>query len=215
MQKLLEKDTIPPDGMRYFQAETRTWIRAADYLNLFIQVREHRLANNLPLPTFWEAEVEDQLCHMLPPGLCKEQNPAQTINTFTRISWEQVVGGTRTLVDWAAHGLTKVSQELADSRANICTRCYYNVAIGGVCGSCGHLQNLAAQFTHGRRTPSDPFLRACAVCHCSLQVKIWVPVESIDKGTPEESLNKYPEFCWQKQELLAYRATKNADNTAK
>lgn len=203
MQKLLDPHTVPPDGYRYHQSETRTWIRAPDYGNLFQSVMEHRKANNLPLGTFWEAEVEDQLCQALPPGLCKESIPGQGRNIFTRVGWEAVLAGTQTLVDWAAHGLKQVDQSLADSRANICSRCYFNVAETGGCHSCGQLVKLANRFVGAKRTGADPFLKVCAVCHCSLQVKVWTPIESIAKGTKDTS--RYPSFCWIPKELEAYK----------
>jgi hypothetical protein len=206
MQKLLEPNTVPPDGYRFFQAETQTWIRAPDYFNLFVNVSEHRKANNLPLGTFWEAEIEDQLCQTLPPGLCKQVKPGEVRNVFSRIWWEEVVQGTQTVVDWAKSGFAPVDQTLANSRADICSRCYYNVQIGGLCAACQHLQNLAARFTGGRKTTSDSFLRACAVCKCSLQVKVWTPIESIDKGTPDTG--PYPQFCWVRNELDEFRKQK-------
>ncbi len=60
MQRLLNTSEVPPDGFRFWQAETRTWVRAPDYDGLFSLVREHRKVNNIPLGTFWQAEVEDQ-----------------------------------------------------------------------------------------------------------------------------------------------------------
>jgi hypothetical protein len=205
MQKLIDQNTVPPDGFRFLQSETRTWIRSPDYSNLFVEVREHRKANNLPLGSFWEAEVEDQLCKMLPPGLCKESSPAQTRNVFTRIGWDQVVAGTKTLASWATTGFTAVEQSLADSRANICSRCYFNVGHSGGCHSCGQVQKLAMPLVGTRTTPANPFLKVCAVCRCTLQAKIWAPIEVIDKGTPQQIYNGYPDFCWVRRELDQFR----------
>lgn len=205
MQKLVNQSEVPPDGFRYLQQETRTWIRAPDYSNLFVEVREHRKANNLPLGTFWEAEVEDQLCTMLPPGLCKESSPAQRQNVFTRVGWEQVVAGTKTLTNWAAKGFVAVEQSLADSRANICSRCYFNVGYSGGCHSCGQVQKLAMTIIGTRSTPANPFLKVCAVCRCTLQAKIWAPIDVIDKGTPETIYTGYPSFCWVRNELDQFR----------
>lgn len=206
MQKLLEPNTVPPDGFRYHQAETKTWIRAPDYDNLFLFVRDHRKANNLPIGTFWEAEVEDQLCQSLPPGLCKQTIPGQGRNVFTRVGWEEIVSGTQTIVSWATQGFQKVDQALADARGDICSRCYFNVQMQGGCHACGQLTKLATTFVGARRTKADPFLKACAVCKCSLQVKVWTPIEAIDKGTNQELYNKFPSFCWILKELDAFRA---------
>jgi hypothetical protein len=208
MQKLLEPNTVPPDGFRYTQAETRTTIRAPDYGNLFASVREHRLANHLPLTTYWEAEVEDQLCQQLPPGFCKHQDPGRDRNVFSRVTWEQVISGTQTLASWLSSGLQHVDQASADRRAAICAGCYFNVQISGACGACGHLQNLAARLTSGRKTSSDFWLKACSVCRCALQAKVWVPIESVASGMSDEMLNNYPDFCWQKKEVLELRKAK-------
>ena len=208
MQKLLEPNTVPPDGFRVFQPETKTWIRAPDYANLFVLVHDHRKANNLPLGTFWEAEVEDQLCQMLPPGQCKEVPPGQGRNVFTRVSWDQVYHGTQAIASWITQGIPKVSQELANSRGSTCSRCYFNVAYDGGCHSCGQLQKLAASFVGGHRTTGDPFLKVCAVCKCSLQAKVWAPIDVIDKGTSQEQYERYPDFCWIPKELDQFRKAK-------
>lgn len=209
MQKLLEPNTVPPDGFCYLQAETKTWIRAPDYQNLFEFVRDHRKANNLPLGTFWEAEVEDQLCQRLPPGQCKESIPGRGRNVFTRIPWHEAIAGTQTLASWLVQGLPKVSQELADSRGNVCSRCYYNVAESGGCHACGQLQKLATTLIGSRTTSAGPFLKVCAVCKCSLQVKVWVGIDVVEKGMTKELYDKYPDFCWQKKEVDQYRKAKS------
>lgn len=195
-------------AFRYFQSETKTWIRAPDYANLFQNVRDHRKANSLPLGTFWEAEVEDQLCQALPPGQCKQSTPGQGRNVFTRIGWGEVVQGTRTMVAWAGEGFTKVEQELADKRADTCSRCYFNVQMQGGCHSCGQVQKLASSIVGTRRTRADPFLKACAVCKCALQAKVWVPINAIDKGTGQAQYERFPSFCWVKTELEVYRNAK-------
>jgi hypothetical protein len=202
VQRLLNTSEVPPDGFRYWQSETRTWVRAPDYDNLFSLVREHRKVNNIPMGAFWQAEIEDQLCQSLPAGFCKEEHPAANRrNILARVGWSEVLHGTQTIVSWAVHGLKHVDQALADSRADVCSRCYYNVQIAGLCGGCQHLQNLAAKFTGGRRTSSEPFLKACAVCKCSLSVKVWLPIEDIRAGTPASQVGQFPDFCWIKREL--------------
>lgn len=206
MQKLLNTSEVPPDGYRFFQSETRMTIRAPDYDNLFALVRKHRKANNIPFGPFWEAEVEDQLCQQLPSGFCKEeQSAASRRNVFSRVQWQEVLHGTQTIASWASHGFKHVDQALADSRSSVCARCYYNVQVGGLCGGCTHLANLAAKFTGGRRTASEPFLKACAVCKCSLSVKVWVPIEDISAGTTDAQLSQFPDFCWIPRELTAFR----------
>jgi hypothetical protein len=209
MQKVLEQNTVPPGGWRYLQAETRTLIEAPDYHELFRRVRDHRAANNIPLDQFWADKVEHQLCETLPPGLCKEQgNSAEVRNIIGRVTWDQVYNGTHTFVNWAFRKFGTVDQNLANARGAVCASCYYNVGVSGTCASCGHLQNLASAFTKGRVTSADSYLKACAVCQCSLRVKVWTPIESIAAGTPETSLPRYPDFCWIRKEMAEYRKQK-------
>jgi hypothetical protein len=207
MQRLIEKHTVPPDGYRFFQAETRTTVRAPDYDNLFVEVAKHRKVNNIPIGALWQAEVEDQLCQQLPAGFCKEQHPAlDQRNVFTRVGWDDVLRGTQSVVSWAVHGGRYVDQALANSRAAICARCYYNVQIGGLCGACTALQNLVAKTTSGRHTSSDPYLKACAVCKCANAVQVHMPIEDLAKGVPEAMMGQFPAFCWKKQEIERLRS---------
>jgi hypothetical protein len=206
MQRLIEKSTVPPDGFRYFQPETRTTVRAPDYDNLFVEVAKHRKVNNIPLGALWQGEVENQLCEQLPPGFCKQEDPFKDRrNVFTRVGWDDVLHGTQSVVSWAVHGGQYVEQALADSRAAICAGCYYNVQIGGLCGACTALQNLVAKTTSGRHTSSDAFLKACAVCKCANAVQVHMRTEDLAKGVPEAMLSQFPGFCWKRAEIEMIR----------
>src|SRR5258705_10206854 len=113
-------------------------------------------------------------------------------NVFARVDWGDVLRGTQTIADWAVHGLKHVDQTLAAARADVCSRCYYNVQIAGLCGGCQDLSNLAAKVTLGRRTCSEPLLKPCRVCKCSLAVKVWVPLQTVRAHTPEYQLQELP-----------------------
>jgi hypothetical protein len=206
MQRLVERHTVPPDGYRFFQAETRTTVRAPDYDSLFAEVGKHRKVNNIPLGPLWEAQVEDQLCQQLPPGFCKEEDPLlNRRNVFTRVGWQEVLRGTQSLISFVSHGSQYVDQVLADSRAATCARCYYNVQMTGLCGGCTALQNLVATSTRGRHTASDPFLKSCAVCKCANGVQVHMRAEDLASGTPTALLDKFPGFCWKKIEIERLR----------
>jgi hypothetical protein len=206
MQRLIERHTVPPDGYRFFQSETRMTVSAPDYDNLFVEVAKHRKVNNIPMGPLWEAQVEDQLCQQLPPGFCKEEDPlANRRNVFTRVSWDDVSRGTQSLISFVSHGGQYVDQVLADSRAATCARCYYNVQMTGLCGGCEALQNLVATATRGRRTTSDPFLKSCAVCKCANAVQVHMRIEDLEKGVPDSMLEKFPGFCWKRQEVERLR----------
>lgn len=204
MQRLIEPDVVPPDGYRYFQAETRVTIRGGDYRDLFLQVKAHRLANNIPLGPLWQDEVEDQLCRALPSGFCRQTNPNRDrINVATRVTWGDIERGTSAMVNWALGGMAYCDQALAEKRADICSRCFYNVQIQERCGGCGALVNLVHRAIGGRKTRSDPSLRQCAVCKCSNAVQVHFPIEQLATTVPPEMLKQFPDWCWKKEEIEA------------
>jgi hypothetical protein len=210
MQRLNEISTVPPDGFRYFQPETRMTIRGGDYWDLFKNVKSHRVANSIPLSSIWKEEIEDQLCKTLPTGWCKEvdpnKGPAQGV--LTRISWDDLQRGMATMINWAAEGLPYVEQGLAEERARICTRCYYNVNLSTGCNACRGIVNLVTRAARGRKTSADGHLKSCAICKCSNQAQVHFPIESLEKTTPNEMLSLFPDFCWKKQEVEAFRSQK-------
>lgn len=201
MQTLVNTTTVPPDGYRYLQPETETWIRAGDYFDLFARVQAHRKANNIPLGPLWKADVEDQLCKQLPAGFCKEGVPGQEpVNVSTRLEWAAVESFTRTMAGWALERGRTVSEGLAHARAGICRSCYFNVEAPG-CRSCQGVLNLVAQLAKGRKLIETKGLRNCAVCKCHLPAKVWLPIDVILKGSNQETLSKYPAFCWIPKEI--------------
>lgn len=204
MQKLLEQNTVPPDGFRYFQPETKTTVRGGDYYNLFANVKAHRLANNIPLGPNWQAEVEDQLCQTLPPGFCKEQipRPEQTvINVSTRLNWADVERGAAVFVGWAIDGAPCVDQAEADRRASICATCYFNVGGDFGCRTCGGAVNMIRRAVGARKTAAGNYLKTCAVCKCFNAIQVWFPVEQLARGVTPEQMPMFPHFCWKKQAL--------------
>lgn len=105
--------------------------------------------------------------------------------------------------NWIAQGKPLVSQEIANARAAICASCHNNVAtheIKGGCSACQKgsmiLRKLKSTFIGSRTTPSDAKLKACALCGCPLQMKVWMPLAAMDSKV--EEANAFPTFCWRK-----------------
>jgi hypothetical protein len=206
MQRLNDRTTVPPDGFRYFQPETRMWIRASDYVNLFELIKAHRQVNKIPLGALWKAEVEDQLCKSIPTGWCRETEPGKAaIGESTRVMWEHFVRGTTTLIEWAKAGVPVVEQARAEARAQICTNCYKNVAVQSGCSACGQAVNMTLQAARGRTTSLDVYLKTCAVCKCSNRAQVHFPIHILAQKTPESMLPLFPDFCWKKQEIMALK----------
>ena len=178
------------------------WIQGGDYLDLFVKVKAHRLANNIPLTALWESEVEDQLCRSLPPGFCKEQQPGKLpVNVTTRLAWSDVERAAQVFVNWALVGAPTVGQPEADRRAQICAGCYLNVGGDSGCRTCGSAVNFIKRAVGGRKTVADPYLKTCAICRCFNAVQVWFPVEQLAKGVTPEMAPLWPDFCWKGQAL--------------
>jgi|SRR6185295_2755494 len=75
MKFLINKDEVPNGGFRYRQAETNFLVTAPTWRDLLIRVKQHRVANNLPIGSEFEREVEEQLAGILPDNFVTETNP--------------------------------------------------------------------------------------------------------------------------------------------
>ena len=187
MRRLRNPDVVTPDGFRYTDPDTQTFIHGSDYYSWIEKINLHRKSNNLPPIT--SDIAEDQLCQTLDPSWCEYEN--EGVWTSTRLLWTDVVTLTKAI--WASWNGTYVEQAEADRRAKICASCYLNTAVGG-CGSCAGLATLVAS---DRTTPHDRLLGSCAVCRCYNRAQVHMPL-TVLQGHDNPSIQaKYPSFCWQ------------------
>lgn len=63
---LISTSTVPPGGFRYIQPETGRLLSAPNWQQLRSNVAEHRRANNLPIGTDFDAEIQDWICKHIP-----------------------------------------------------------------------------------------------------------------------------------------------------
>ena len=205
MQRLLQKETVPPDGFRSLQPETRVWIRGGDYWTWLENDKAHRVANAIPITPFWADEVEDQLCRSLPPGHCKEKEPGvKPVNVPTRLSLDDVTRGSTAFGEWIVAGRPMVAQAEAERRAGICASCFYNIDIPG-CKPCNGALNVIKRIVGIRKTTSDPWMKSCAVCRCFNAVQIWFPAERLIQGTTDKMMSEFPEFCWKAKAIEEFK----------
>lgn len=116
------------------------------------------------------------------------------VNLLTKA--RNIAGGVDTLIEWVGDGATVVSQELAQSRTEICLLCPLNQPGAFVTESVAkavkaqmHLKN-----TIGLRTSGIKSLKSCIACDCWLPLKIWIPLENI---LPDDELRaKLDKRCW-------------------
>lgn len=199
MPRLLKRlDTAPPDFFRYVDPDTGHEIIAVDYWGWVEKAKEHRKANNLGIPYDLEAQMQDQYCHTIPSEYCQYEREGTWVNL--RLALDDILTVTRALIDSAKGDF--VSQEEAERRASICSRCYLNVNATG-CGACRQIANLVAP---GRTTSQDQNLKNCGVCGCYLRPKVHVKLDTLESSISNSRQEAYPSFCFLKKNGPNYKA---------
>lgn len=109
------------------------------------------------------------------------------------------MSGTKTIVE-AALRAKPVSQEVADARAAICSKCPQNQPVSG-CMPCNWkgLSALVKQLVGAKKTKSDALLKNCKACGCINKAQVWVPLDILQKHIPSKFDALLPDDCWKKQ----------------
>lgn len=168
--------------------------RAIHWKALEAEVFQHRLANpdlNLDVTGNWQAFLWNDVCEQNPYLDCEDTEvPTRYPNLTDVWNWMQSMAG------WAATGLSIVTQEAAEERAEICTKCPKNRFLNA-CFGCRGVSELLEKIVGPRTTTKDANLHQCGACGgCVLKVKVWLPLEAIKSESYQQDL---PVFCWLKQ----------------
>lgn len=195
---------MPPDGYRFTHPETGHKTESTDERAWLKEIKKYREDNGFaPID---EADIYHQFCQLLPPGWCQYESgekPAWFVDT--RLGVREILRGTKVLASFIVAGMPLVSKELAESRSATCAKCYFNVPISG-CSPCVGLASLTESMGGSIKTSSDALLKSCAVCLCHTRAKTRMPIDIIAKFTTDEEMEKFPEFCWVKREVIDSRA---------
>ena len=110
--------------------------------------------------------------------------------------------GGRIISDWIGDGNHPVSQEAAQSRANICLECEHNQPRVGMVESVAvaikeqvDLKNALDLTVSGELA-----LKTCNVCDCPLRLKVWIPLSYQTKYMKADELRNFPAHCWLRTE---------------
>jgi hypothetical protein len=199
MLSLIDPTTVPPGGFRYTQAETGATLTAASLPELMVGVRNHRMANALPIPLEWKQHVLTQLCEKMPPGICRHVAGTPDIPlppAHRPLSVVEALTGAKVLGEWLFRGFNKISQEEADARSKICSACPFNQPAEGCTTCASNAMREAVESVLGRsRTVAHDSIHTCQVCGCTLRVAVWCPSELLSKHQSPNHERK-PDFCW-------------------
>lgn len=191
------KNTEPPDGWKYLQRETQTWIRAELAEELITGVINHRLYKGLE-PADRESvwiEIQRQICLGASPGVCHPEKGEDYIpfkDMARTLSLAKIESASRSLVAWMTGGLNMVSKEESFRRAEICRGCPFNKT-ASACVCTTFFKAIETMLPDDRK---ETGLQICTLCGCSLRVKVLAPMSVIREGNPENL--RLPDWCWQK-----------------
>lgn len=198
MLRLKPSNQTPPDKFRFRFRDGHTE-HAFGKQEWIDKVTKYATDNGYPVPTI--EEMEDQLCRTLSGEWCTGGDQYSFVSN--RFTFDDFKRGMKTLSEFALNGQV-VSQQVAESRALICSRCVLNMEIPG-CASCSGLADMVVALKGAKKTTVDHLLKVCGICHCHNEAKVWLPIENISKSTSDEMVEKYKRVdeCWQKNELLS------------
>lgn len=107
---------------------------------------------------------------------------------------------------WLGEGLQPVEKDEAQCRTEVCLTCPKNQhdlldeIIKGVFTNIVRRQ-IMLRNSMNLHVEGEENLHICGVCHCVLELLVWVPTKTIKETKSKELLEETPDFCWQREAL--------------
>lgn len=181
-----------PGGWRYRIPETGILIKTSSYWLLSSEARKHYAANAIPVPAILDDLILEYVCKN--GASCEYDGVQLTKGTPKKsLNISDVIRFTQTRLDALLKG-SKVSQEEANRRAEICAACPSNKPLEG-CTGCNSrsLREFVRLLAQAGRTPLDEQLKSCEYCGCFIQSMVWTPLESLKRY---DDVSQLPSNCW-------------------
>ena len=203
--QLLNGNSVPPGMFRYTVPETGAKFGSQHTMDGILGlVAAHYRDNNIPIPVDLRERIEDQMCQTLPEGNCQYTDGTPYKGYQSALTMENLMKGISSLAYMMKESILGndvfVSQEEADQRALICTRCFLNMG-NGVCMGCGAMKavtDLASNVKGGRTTKYDSQLQNCGVCGCRNDAIVHVNRKVLLSNEKPETTEDRPSWCWVK-----------------
>jgi len=127
--------------------------------------------------------------------------PKATARPQPSRSVRNAAGGGKLLLDWLGDEGKPVSAELAEQRAVTCTDCPQNgkgdwTALFTKPASELIRRQLSLKHDLTLATPWDDLLGVCMACSCPLKLKVWAPMDHIERRMPEDVKALLDKRCW-------------------
>lgn len=204
--RILDRSTPPPGGWHYVQPETKRIFRHYARDTFFNEIRDHRLAQGIPIEPGWQERIEDEICRSHAEWGRSVCGRTETYGERRPVSLAALQSFINVMAAWIA-GIVRgrevfVSQDEANSRAAICITCEHNMELAGSCGACADRIARALSIIGSRRTKHDDQLGACGICSCALRVAVHIPLHAQRAGLSEDlkaEFRKIP-YCWKRED---------------
>lgn len=197
--KLKSRGIIPyGGGFKILDPLTGIRVEAVTWDHLVSKVRDERKANGAPIGLELEDEVEQWACiahpdevEVVDPRLPKRRS----------LGLDDVVRGTQILAAFKLAGSPLVSQQEANRRAKICSRCQMNQMWQHGCSICSKVEDVVMKIVGNVRTENDQQLFSCSICSCSLKAAVHIPNSILNRANDAE-MNRAFELaeeafgCW-------------------
>lgn len=159
---------------------------------------QERKANNVPVGLDFEKELERDLCASKPEE-CEWVDAA--VPRKRRLSFQDVINGTRVLLNFKLSGSPLVDHQEANRRAAICSTCTFNTVFDRPCGGrCGELNEIVLKIIGGQGTPYDDPSKSCGLCGCTTAAHVWLPLDILATGLNDDMKKAFNSlsWCWKK-----------------
>lgn len=213
--KFIPTTDVPPDMYTFTVPETGFTVSEYRLDDLFVKLQNHFDANGIVPPENWKEIVEHRICEKMPPGWCMYRDGREANDSSPcRVTGEMIIKGVRGLAKLVKEALKGgevfVSQEEAEQRAEICTRCHFNVD-ASACLGCGIMTEIIQESVKtrvNRKTKFDDKLKNCCKCGCRNDTIVHIQKHILLSCETEESMLKYPDWCWKRNESIEFAKNK-------
>jgi len=219
MTRLKDRQRQIPFGFKFRQPETgwtsSAWASFDQIVQAIMRHRQGRpdLVTKHGWSTDYNVISEEldnfnaKLCHQFGWHdfiVTDEASPPKPLPPPTRLQVvRNVAAGAETLYAWLGKDGKPVSQELAESRAAICSDCPQNDSPGKdpVSLFAGEAADFIKRQVEKKNelklaTSRDGGLGECKACNCPLALKVWTPLVHIHAKIPEQVKSRLDARCW-------------------
>jgi len=181
---------VPPGGWHYYQSDVK--LAGYSYADLIKAVETYRAENHLPGGDI-EGDVASYICSNW-PNFCHGVDMVSITSVNATTATGELMNDIGTWAKGILHSNEPhplVSEDLAETRAQICRACPNNVNWRGGCTSCiASTDRLCASVRQARDTKSSAVLGGCTLMRHDNRSAIFMDRSVLQRAT------NLPDACW-------------------